>query len=127
MSDDGESNVVEFRRLDSSPSAQLKRLDITDKKRSCQHKKVHIWVSEPILECKDCGAIVDPYWWMRQTIGSWSSIYDGIKFQENEARKELEALKREIRKLRREFKDEAERQAPDREIMRLPPSRKVSP
>ena len=107
----------------AAPSARLKKLDWGDKRASCRHKAVGIWVKEPILECDDCGAVVDAHQWIRDRCRDWDQIQSGLEFKRNEVKREIEELKKTLRLLRKEYKDERERLATERSIAILPPQR----
>ena len=120
-------NVISFR--DASPSARLKALDWNEKRARCEHKKVEVWLKEPILECRTCGAVVDPYEWIRGRVRDWKQWQDSERFRCEELKLEREKLQKELRKLRGEYRDEAERAAAEREaaraVMVLPPQRRA--
>lgn len=129
MSDAGSDNVVSFRA--AAPSARLKELDWTDKRARCEHKKIEVWAKEPILECRDCGAVVDPYAWIRSRINDWRYWQEAERAKYDDLKREREDLQKQVRILRGEYKDEAERVAAERAAARavaiMPPRRSGRP
>lgn len=120
MSDEG--NVVEFKV--TAPSARMKQFDdVANKRRSCEHKRVEVWGTEPILECSDCGGVVDPYDWIRKRCRDWKQMVDSVKYNVASAKEELDGLKTAIRLLRKEYKDELEKARACRELFVRPPRR----
>jgi hypothetical protein len=113
-----DDKIVAFRS--AAPSMRLKSLDWTDKRSQCKHFAVQVWSNEPILECCDCGAVVDPYQWIRARIAAWSNMEIDASFRVKEARAELEELKKTLRVLRAEYKDEKERREAETALMVLP-------
>ena len=105
----------------AAPSARFKVLDRDDKRLRCPHKRIEVWPKEPIIECADCGAVVDPFQWIRDRCADWKQMVASVDWKVADAKRELEELKREIRLLRKEFKDEAEKEAASRRLMVMPP------
>jgi hypothetical protein len=126
MSDETPSSatVVSFR--DAAPSARLKTLDWSDQRAQCKHRGVEVWMKEPILECKKCGAVVDPYAWIRERCSDWEEVMADIKYKRKAAESDLNEIKKALRILRAEYKDEAERRKAERALMVLPPQMRVS-
>lgn len=122
MSDDGK--VVSFRSL--APSARLKKFDHTDIRANCQHDRIQVWVKEPIIECADCGSVVDPYYWIRRRCSDWQRLHDGVTFQISEAKAELDELRAALKILRGQYRSEAERRRAEHHLMIMPPRRRVS-
>lgn len=121
MSDDA-GNIVEFKA--SAPTARMKQFDdVPDKRRFCKHVHVEIWGNEPILECGDCGGVVDPYKWIRDRVSDWRQMESAVAFKVREAKEELEGLRASIRILRGEYKDELEKARACRELFVRPPRR----
>lgn len=116
-----DDNVVSFRS--GAPSARLKELDWSDARARCQHRSVMVWAKEPILECQDCGAVVDPYAWIRARCADWSSLIAPLKRKKAEMEGEIAELRKALRALRGEFKDEAERRAAERALHVWPKKR----
>lgn len=121
MSD--EDNIVEFRT--GAPSARLKNLDWQDKRARCKHKRVEIWRKEPILECTDCGAVVDAHQWIRDRCQDWAQVMSNLKFKKQEIEAEIDELKKARRILRRKYKDERERREAEGALMHMPPQRRA--
>ena len=121
-----DNNVVSFRA--AAPSARLKDLDWTDKRAQCKHKNVEIWAKEPIIECSECGAVVDPYDWIRDRVKDWRHWHHAEFIKYKELKREREELQKQVRILRGEYRDEAERVAAERNAARaiaVMPPRKV--
>lgn len=118
-----EEKVVDFRK--AAPSARLKALDWKDKRSRCEHYRVEIWQKEPILECADCGAVVDPHVWIRKTVGDWARVIERQKWEMNAAKIECDEIKQQLRMLRKEFANEAEKHKYDSCLMMLPPQNLV--
>lgn len=116
-----EDKVVAFRA--GAPSMRLKSLDWTDKRAHCKHVAVQVWQDEPILECKDCGAVVDPYRWIRDRCATWKKMEDEVGYRVKAAKGEMEDLQKSLRILRGEYKDERERRQAETALMVLPPRR----
>ncbi len=116
MADDNVINLMDA----AVPSARLKQLDWSDKRARCEHKHVLVWSNEPILECKDCGGIVDPYQWIRGRARDWKSIIDNVEGKKKLIEMEIADLQKALRLLKGEFKDERERQEAKRMLMILP-------
>ena len=123
MGDAPKDNVVNFRPV--GPSASLKKQDWTDKRRQCQHVAVEVWADEPILECQECGAVVDPYRWIRDRVSDWDQITARQEFRKREIVAELNELRAALKVLRGEYADERERQAAKSALMVLPPRRRT--
>lgn len=119
MDDETPSNVVALQL--PRPSARLKRLDFTDPRARCQHEKVEIWPNQPRIECKACGALVDPYDWLRKHCREWQRMEDDLEAERQNVRDEIEELKKARRLLRQEYADEVEKRRTERAIMVLPP------
>ena len=118
-----EDNIIEFRV--GAPSARLKDLDWKDKRSRCEHRRVEIWRKEPILECSDCGAVVDAHQWIRDRCQDWAQVMSNLKFKRQEIETEIEQLKKARRILRKKYKDENERRAAERALMVMPPQRRA--
>ena len=115
MSDD---KVVPF--VPGVPSMAFRETATNAKRAFCQHWRIAVDGSEPIIECRDCGAIVDPYQWLRQSIRNWDAP---IKTREFKLETEIENRKRALRILRNECADEAEKRIAARAIAVLPNGR----
>ncbi len=120
MSD--ENNIIKFRA--GVPSARLKNFDWKDKRSRCNHPRVEIWRKEPILECVDCGAVIDPHQWIRDRCLDWAQLMSTLKFQRQEIEGEIVELKKARRILRRKYKDDREKREAERAIMHMPPQRR---
>jgi hypothetical protein len=118
MSDD---NVVSFRK--DVPSARLKRLDWNDKRATCRHRCIEVWVKEPIIECSDCGAVVDPFAWIRDLTNEWEEVDRRRDQLRQDAEREMAEIKKQLRMLRGDLRDEKERREAERAVMVLPPRR----
>ena len=118
-----EENIIEFRA--ATPSARLKKLDWQDKRSRCPHRRVEIWSKEPILECADCGAVVDAHQWIRDRCQDWAQMMSNLKFKRQEIETEIEELKKARRILRKKYKDEREKREAERAIMIMPPQRRA--
>lgn len=118
MEDD---KIVAFRP--GVPSMRLKSLDWTDKRAHCKHTAIEVWQDEPILECKDCGAVVDPYRWIRDRCATWKRMEDEVDYRVKEAKGELKELTKALRILRGEYEGERERRQAETALMVLPPRR----
>ena len=120
MADGG--NIVKFQA--GAPSARMKSLtDDLAKRRCCKHEHVEIWMNEPILECADCGGVVDPYTWIRNRVTDWKQMVNAVEWKVRETKEELEGLKAQVRILRAEYKDELEKARACRELFVRPPRR----
>lgn len=106
------------------PSAALKKLEWTDKRSSCQHERIEIWPREPIIECADCGVVVDPYYWLRRVCERWRMVEDTAAYRARALKDEADEIKKSLRILRAEYKDESERREAERSLMRLPPRKR---
>jgi hypothetical protein len=115
---DAPSNVVSIRT--AAPSASVREREWSDKKAQCEHKAITIDSSEPVIECRDCGAIVDPYRWIRDRCRDWSRWIDNEQYRQREMRDETKRLQAALRLVRKEYRDEQERRVAEREIMVLP-------
>jgi hypothetical protein len=118
-----EDNIVEFRA--AAPSARLKNLDWQDKRARCRHKRVEIWRKEPILECTDCGAVVDAHQWIRDRCQDWAQVMSNLKFKKQEIEAEIGELKKARRILRKKYKDDREKRDAERALMHMPPQRRA--
>lgn len=116
-----EENVIEFRK--AAPSARLKEFEGTEKHVACQHRHVEIWRREPILECADCGVVVDPYAWIRDRVIDWRQMVSDVEYRRDEAQRELNELKARLRVLRKEYSSEIEKRQAEHALMVLPPRR----
>lgn len=117
--------VLAFRR--AVPSARLKSLDHDEKRAACQHLCIEVWPHEPIIECATCGAVVDPYHWIRGLTLDWAEVERRRDQIKREAEREMAEIRQQLRALRGEYRDEAERVAAERQAARavavLPPRR----
>lgn len=120
MPDD--DKVVSFRS--GAPSARLKELHWNDKRALCQHMSVEVWTSEPILECADCGAVVDPYQWIRNRVKDWAHMENEAKYRVDDAKREIADLKKTLKALRGEVDDAAEANRVKHALMVMPPRRR---
>lgn len=111
--------VIAFRK--APPSSRLKRLEDDEMRLTCRHINVEIWAAEPILECTDCGAVVDPYAWIRTLTREWDAYEKRREDTKREVEREMAELQKRLRILRKEYQDESERCAAEREIAVLPP------
>lgn len=122
-----ETNVVAFRK--DVPTASFKRLDADDLRATCQHRRVCVGMRDPILECAECQAPVDPYVWIRTLTREWDEVCRQHEEKKRSAEREIEVLKKRLRVLRGEYESEAERIAEEREAERaiavLPPKRGI--
>ncbi len=118
-----DNTVIGFRS--GAPSARLKAFNGTDPRPNCQHRRIEIWAKEPVVECIDCGSVVDPYWWLRRRCEDWKQAMQAIELKMNAAKQEVEELKAALRILRREYKDEAEKRKAETALMHLPPRSRV--
>lgn len=119
-----EDNIVNFKAA-SAPSARVKTWrDVGEKRAMCRHTHVEVYSNEPILECKDCGGIVDPYVWIRQRCADWKQMEDAIHYRITSAKDEYENLKKAIRHLRGEWKDEVEKNRAERHSLMIRPPAK---
>lgn len=84
-----------------------------------------MWQSETVIECADCGAVVDPYVWIRARCHDWHQMLDHIQDQEKQAKAELEKIKKSLRLLRKEYESEVEKKAVESAVMILPPKRSI--
>jgi hypothetical protein len=116
-----EDNIIEFRK--AAPSARLKPFDGTEKHATCKHDRVEIWRREPILECADCGVVVDPYAWIRDRVSDWHHMVSEVEYRRSEAQRELDGLKEKLRILRKEYGSEVEKRRAEHALMVLPPQR----
>lgn len=118
MADD---NVIDFKQ--GAPSAKMKRFDGTEKHLSCKHRHVEIWRREPILECTDCGVVVDPWQWIRDRCSDWKEMLAAVEWKRDEAQRELNELKERLRVIRKEYASEIEKRRAEHALMVLPPRR----
>lgn len=119
MADD--SNIIEFRA--GAPSARLKEFDGTEKHLTCKHHHVEIWRREPILECRDCGVVVDAHAWIRDRVNDWREMVRAVEWKRDEAQRELDELKARLRVLRQEYASEIEKRRAEHQLMVMPPRR----
>lgn len=115
MSDE---NVVSFRA--AAPSARMKTFDKPDARALCDHRQVQVWRREPILECEKCGAVVDPYEWIRGRVQDWDRMQESLEYRREEVIRETKQLQAALRILKGEYKDEQERRMAERALMVLP-------
>jgi len=118
MADD-DGNIVDFKS--SAPSARLKSFDRSAKHTSCRHKQIEVWHREPIIECQNCGVVVDPYQWIRDRCRDHDQMMNSLEYQKQALQGEIEELKKMRRVLRREYRDERERRDTERAVAVLPP------
>ena len=117
MSD--EAKVIDF-KSHTAPSARVKSWqDVGDKRSACPHIHVEVYDKEPILECRDCGGIVDPYWWIRRRCADWKQMTDAVEYKVKDTKRELEELRVAVRHLRGEWKDAAEKNAAERHSLMI--------
>jgi hypothetical protein len=120
-------NIISFQS--AAPSARFRKLDTTDagerKRQTCQHRAVLVWSREPVLECKDCGGIVDPYQWIRDRVRDWENMISAEKYKVDEIKRESEQLKKALRFLRKEFADEREKYEAEHAVATLPPKHRI--
>jgi hypothetical protein len=110
-------NIVSFRA--AGASALFKdRQTLPERRLDCRHKPIWVYADEPILECRNCGAIVDPFRWIRDRVNEWKSMQAAVDWKIAEAKRELDGLRTAIRQLRGEWKDESEKR---RTLMIQPP------
>jgi hypothetical protein len=120
MSED--DKVVPLTSAPSIPGLQVKRQTTAERKDPfCKHWQIWVYAREPIIECKTCGAIVDPYQWLRLTTDNWQAAQDRVKYQITDMERERDELKKAVRLLRGEYKDETEKREAARAIMVMPP------
>jgi hypothetical protein len=115
-----DEKVVSIRS--AAPSARLKKLDWNDERAQCPHKHIEVWPKEPIIECADCGVVVDPYYWIRQRCHDWQSMEAAVEFRVRQLKDEKAGLEKAIRILKNECSSEAEKRAAARAIAVLPKS-----
>lgn len=117
-----ENNIVVFRT--AAPSARLKEFDDKESaRRFCKHPSIIVWPNEPILECRDCSGVVDPYYWIRERCNDWERVQQEVDWKASSAKEELEGLRTAIRLLRKEYKDEVEKARAERSMFVQPPRR----
>lgn len=121
MTDD--SNIIEFQK--GAPSARLKQFEGTEKHVGCKHRRVEIWPREPILECADCGVVVDAHAWIRDRVIDWRQMVNDVEWKRDEAQRELNELKERLRILRKEYNSEIEKRRAEAALMALPPRRRT--
>lgn len=122
MPDD--DNIVQFKTR--VPAASLKPFAHDDPRAKCKHESIEIWPApDPIIECAVCGVIVDPYYWIRERCSDWKQAQDAVDYKISQAEAELKELKAAIKLMRGKYKDEVEKRRAEREIMTLPPRRRV--
>jgi hypothetical protein len=115
----GDDNVVDITK--ARGSIEIKRDPSHPERAACQHRAVWIWANEPILECRTCGATVDPHQWIRRHVGNWENVLGELKYTKRDLEREIGELKKAVRILRREYADEAEKREAERSIMVMPP------
>lgn len=119
-----ETNIVDF-KASAAPSARVKTWqDVGEKRAMCRHTHVEVYSNEPILECKDCGGIVDPYVWIRKRCSDWKQMEDAVQCRISMAKAEYEDLKKAVRHLRGEWKDEVEKNRAERRSLMIRPPQK---
>lgn len=124
MSDEsGDSTIVDFRS--AAPSMRIKPREVGDHRAFCKHKQIEVWAAEPIITCSSCGATVDPFSWLRDRCRDWQQLRDTALYQVEEAKREMAELKTAIRLLRKEYADEAEKSHVERQLMVLPPRKRI--
>jgi len=111
---DTPDNVVSIH--DATPSTGIKSLDWSDKRARCQHARVLIWEKEPIAECRDCGAILDPFMVLRRHCNYWRQMTAPLEAQKAGLEAEIAGLKKALKALKGEFATEAEKRAADRAL-----------
>lgn len=115
-----DDRVVPF--VPGTPSMAFR--EHTDHKRAfCQHWRIAVDQREPMIECRDCGAIVDPYHWLRQSIRNWDAPIRDREAKIRQLDNEIEGRKKALRLLRKESADEAEKRQAARAIAVLPNGR----
>lgn len=119
MSDD--DKVVPF--VPSTPSMAFKERGGDIKRAICKHWRIAVSQDEPMIECRDCGAIVDPYRWLRQSIGQWDGAIREREFKIQQLDGEIEGRKTALRLIRKEYESEAEKRRAERAIAVLPNGR----
>jgi len=118
MSDD---KVIKF--APGTPSMAFRERALDAKKSLCRHWRIAVDSREPIVECRDCGAIVDPYAWIRQSIGNWDGPIREREFKIKQLDDEITNRKSALRILRNECATEAEKRHAARAIAVLPNGR----
>ena len=119
---DDDDKIVAFRKS-SEPSARLKGLDWNDKRTFCRHGAVQVWDKEPILECCDCGAVVDPYQWIRDRCHEWAGMVASVQYRIDAAKLEMVELKKALKVLRKAHGAAVEAGRAQQALMVLPPQR----
>lgn len=90
----------------------------------CQHHECSLDPVQPILTCDQCGAVLEPYDWMRKTMRWFGhSIKAGAVRQKEDLEREAKELSELIRQLRGEFKSEIERRRFEAQPVVKPPKR----
>ena len=116
MTDKGD-NIVKL--ADFAPSLSVKRVDWTEKRARCKHRAISVWAKEPIVECRDCGAVVDPIQWIRDRCNDFDYLQAEKKRLESDIAALQESKKLARAAVRRE-REKAHREL-DRQAMVLPP------
>jgi hypothetical protein len=114
-------NVVAFER--DLPTSKLKPRN--PDKANCRHRKIWVSQDEPMVECVQCGSVVDPYAWIRAFTADWNAIQMSHELFKKAAAEEQAEIKRKLRQLRKEYASEAERLRDDREVMVMPARERV--
>lgn len=123
MNNKDDDNVISFRT--AAPSAQMKKLEWSDKRSRCDHRQIEVWPKEPIIECVACGVVVDPYAWIRDRCRDWERVMDNVKYKKNAAEQEMKEILGKLRALRKEYASEAEKRSAERAVMILPAQKHV--
>lgn len=123
MTEPLDDNVVNFAA--AAPSLKFVQREPGDPRRFCDHRKIEVWQDEPIIKCTKCHATVDPYRWIRDRCTDYRRLHEAETFRINDAKQELAELTIALRLLRREYADEAEKRRAERQLMVMPPRRRV--
>lgn len=119
-----ESNVVSFPK-EGRPAIRKELHNVAaEKKARCRHETCTISRYEPVIACDKCGAVVDPYEWLRKNIEHFGmAIKNGAEMQRDDLQREAKELTNLVRQLRGEFKDEMEKKRFQSQVVIKPPKR----
>ena len=81
--------------LSEARGRSLLRKEGTQEQRRCRHRRVFVAAAQRMLECQDCGAMVDPFDFLWETAHEETSLkaeVEGLKAKRDALKKEVAEL-----------------------------------
>ncbi len=111
---DGEGNVISIKRAVSDPDephepALMKKKGLSYNARPCAHGG-GVWLDTELrtLECRSCGATVEPFEWLYGYMSKWSGAWENFMYarkrhheyirEEREIKKSLASLRGKVKR-----------------------------